>query len=86
MQDMSKTPKSAVALSQDAVDGATPTMTFEEALASLETIVARIESGSVGLEESVQQYEAGVKLVQHCQGVLAQAEQRIEELKLRTSP
>jgi exodeoxyribonuclease VII small subunit len=53
---------------------------FEEALAELETILADIEGGDVPLEESLVKYERGQFLVQHCRGVLAQAEKQIEQL------
>lgn len=46
----------------------------------LESIVQRIERGEIGLEESLAQYERGVKLINRCKEVLSQAEQRVEEL------
>ncbi|MEO1130426.1 MAG: exodeoxyribonuclease VII small subunit [Planctomycetota bacterium] len=55
-------------------------MTFEQAIASLESINDRIESGEIGLEESLLEYERGMKLIAHCRAVLDQAEQRVEEL------
>jgi len=54
--------------------------TFEEALSELEQIVADIESGQVGLEESLVRYERGTFLIQHCRGVLNSAEKQIELL------
>lgn len=56
------------------------TLGFEEAMARLEALIERIESGEVGLEESIAAYEQGVKLIQRCKGVLAASEQRVEEL------
>jgi exodeoxyribonuclease VII small subunit len=53
---------------------------FEEALAELEKILSNIESGQVGLEESLVQYERGSFLVQHCRAVLDKAEKQIELL------
>lgn len=53
---------------------------FEEAIAELEKILSEIESGGVGLEESLARYERGTFLVQHCRGVLAQAEKQIEQI------
>jgi exodeoxyribonuclease VII small subunit len=53
---------------------------FEEALAELEQILAEIESGNVGLEESLSKYERGNFLIQHCRGVLSAAEKQIEQL------
>ncbi len=53
---------------------------FETALSQLEGIIERIESGEVGLEESLSQYEHGVKLIRQCRGILDRAEQKIEQL------
>lgn len=54
--------------------------TFEQAVAQLEQIVAAIESGQIGLEESLARYEQGMALVKHCRGILDRAEKRIELL------
>ena len=54
--------------------------TFEEAVAQLEQIVAAIESGQIGLEESLAKYEQGMELVKRCRGILDKAEKRIEQL------
>ncbi len=53
---------------------------FEEALKELEQILAEIEAGEVGLEESLLKYERGHFLIQHCRGVLSGAEKQIEQL------
>lgn len=53
---------------------------FEDALRELEQILSEIEGGSVGLEESLVKYERGNFLIQHCRGVLGQAEKQIELL------
>ncbi len=53
---------------------------FEEALEELQGIVGRLEDGELGLEESLDQYERGTRLLRHCLGVLQNAEQRIELL------
>ena len=54
--------------------------TFEESVAQLEQIVAAIESGQIGLEESLAKYEQGMELVKRCRGILDKAEKRIEQL------
>jgi exodeoxyribonuclease VII small subunit len=54
--------------------------TFEAAVAELEKIVAAIESGQIGLEESLAKYEQGMELVKKCRGILDRAEKRIEQL------
>lgn len=55
-------------------------MNFEQAVAMLREIVEKVEAGEIGLEESIQQYECGCELIQHCRGILNRAEQRIETL------
>ena len=57
-----------------------PPRNFEEALAELEQILADIERGQVGLEDSLLKYERGNFLIQHCRTVLATAEKQIELL------
>ena len=58
-------------------------MTFETALAELETIVARLEGGKAPLAESIAIYERGEALKAHCEGLLKAAEARIEKVSLR---
>jgi exodeoxyribonuclease VII small subunit len=53
---------------------------FEDALSELEQILADIEGGGIGLEESLAKYERGNFLIQHCRGVLQSAEKQIELL------
>ena len=55
-------------------------MTFERALKELEAIVERLEKGAVELEESITIYERGEALKEHCDGLLKQAEARVEKL------
>ena len=53
---------------------------FEKSLQQLEKIVSNMESGELGLEESLQQFENGIKLAKSCQDTLANAELRVEQL------
>ena len=53
---------------------------FEKSLQHLEKIVAQMESGELGLEESLEQFEKGIKLAKNCQDTLANAELRVEQL------
>ncbi|MEM9167786.1 MAG: exodeoxyribonuclease VII small subunit [Planctomycetota bacterium] len=53
---------------------------FDAALAELESIIERIESGEVGLEESLTAYERGVGIASRCRTLLERAEQRVTEL------
>lgn len=57
-------------------------MPFEHALKELETIVAKLEQGSVDLEQSIQIYERGEALKKHCEKLLSQAEKKIEKIRL----
>lgn len=53
---------------------------FEKSLQQLEKIVGSMESGELGLEESLEQFEKGIKLARSCQDTLAGAELRVEQL------
>lgn len=55
---------------------------FEEAIEELESIIEQVESGQVGLEESLARYERGMKLVSQCRAILETAEKRIAELSM----
>ncbi len=67
----------------DADNSDVKAMTFEAALAELETIVARLEGGKAPLAESIAIYERGEALKSHCEGLLKAAEARIEKITLR---
>jgi len=54
--------------------------TFEAALGELAEIVSGLEDGSIDLEESLAQFEKGMRLLRHCHQILSNAEQRIEQL------
>jgi exodeoxyribonuclease VII small subunit len=53
---------------------------FEKSLQNLEKIVSNMESGELGLEESLAQFEKGIKLAKNCQDTLTNAEFRVEQL------
>jgi exodeoxyribonuclease VII small subunit len=55
-----------------------PPKTFEAAVEELEQILNLIESGDLGLEETLVKYERGNFLIQHCREVLNAAEKQIE--------
>jgi exodeoxyribonuclease VII small subunit len=56
-------------------------LTFEAALAKLETIVESMETGEVPLADLLSKFEEGNKLLKHCEGRLKEAELKIEQLK-----
>ncbi len=53
---------------------------FEQALSELENLVEQLESGDLSLDQSLQQFKRGVELTRHCQGILKQAQQIVEQL------
>ena len=55
-------------------------MRYEEALQELEDILATLEGESRGLDETVDLYERGRVLLQHCQNLLEQAELKVRKL------
>lgn len=56
-------------------------MGYEEAVKRLEKIVAELEDGSKGLDESLKLYEEGTKLAALCNELLESAEQKIVKLQ-----
>ena len=55
---------------------------FEKNLQKLEMIVEKIESGEIGLEESVQLYEEGMKIKKICDKKLKDIEMQIKKIKI----
>jgi exodeoxyribonuclease VII small subunit len=56
------------------------TLDFEAALAELQAIVEKMESGDQTLEEALASFQRGVELTRTCQQGLKEAEQRVEKL------
>ncbi|ROS01608.1 exodeoxyribonuclease VII small subunit [Sinobacterium caligoides] len=50
---------------------------FEKSLSELETIVEQLEDSELSLEDSLKQFEKGIKLTRECQQALDEAEQRV---------
>jgi exodeoxyribonuclease VII small subunit len=59
---------------------------FEQSLDELEQLVARMESGELGLDESLRAFERGVALYRRCQSALEQADLRVKLLLDPESP
>lgn len=53
---------------------------FEETLRGLEDIVERLEKGDLTLDETLSEYEQGIKLYKQCVALLEQAEKKIQIL------
>ena len=56
------------------------TPSFEEALAELEALVTRLESGEQGLEQDLADFERGISLSRQCEKQLQDAEQVVYKL------
>jgi exodeoxyribonuclease VII small subunit len=55
-------------------------MSFEKALADLESIVQKLEKGGLSLNESLALFEKGVKLAKYLREELGKAEKKVEVL------
>ena len=53
---------------------------FEESMNRLEAIVAQLEKGECGLDQSLKLFEEGAKLAGQCEELLDKAEQRVNLL------
>jgi exodeoxyribonuclease VII small subunit len=53
---------------------------FEDALKKLEKIVEKLERGSLPLEEAMEAFAEGVRLVKYCNQKLDEAENRVQTL------
>ncbi len=65
--------------------GDTSQLSFEDALRALESIVRRLESGDVPLDESISLYAQGEELRKRCLERLQAAEARIQKLTIDPS-
>jgi len=53
---------------------------FESAMIELEDLVNKIETGNLSLEDSLKEFEKGIKLSRVCQSALKDAENRVKIL------
>lgn len=58
---------------------------FEKDLEKLEKIVAALEEGGLSLDDSLKQFEQGIKLARRCERALSEAEKKIEVLTRKAS-
>ncbi len=59
-------------------------LSFEEAVQSLEDIIAHLETGDVALAELIEQYDGGSQLLKVCKQRLEEAELKIELLRKKS--
>ncbi len=57
-------------------------MSFEDALTELESIVRNLETGQTKLDDSISHYERGVALKKHCEKRLNDARLKIEKISM----
>jgi len=55
-------------------------LSFEEAIKKLEITIEKLEKEELTLEETLQNFQEGMKLTQHCKRILGQAEEKVELL------
>lgn len=60
--------------------------TLEENLQALETLVDQLEQGQLGLSESLELYQKGVKLVQSCEKQITQAKLKVTQIAAQSEP
>ena len=79
----------SAAAGQDGNDGGAPgeqhrrrigALAFDAALAELQAVVSKLEAGNLALEDSIELYEQGVMLHEHCTRLLNHAELRVQRL------
>ena len=56
-------------------------LSFEDALAELEIIVNKLESGDVSLDEAIKAYERGSILKEQCEKKLNEAKLKVEKIE-----
>jgi exodeoxyribonuclease VII small subunit len=60
-------------------------LSFEQALSELETIVSRLEQGKSSLDNAISAYERGAALKRHCEAKLREAREKVEKITLDAS-
>ena len=60
-------------------------MSYEQALAELDQLIARLEGGAVQLDEAIACYERGSRLAQRCSELLDRTEQTVMQLVVGAS-
>lgn len=58
------------------------TLKFEDAMQRLDAIIEAMESGEIGVEDSISRYEEAMKLAAHCREILDKSEQRIKKIQI----
>ena len=82
-QNDNQAPEGGQNLQNDQTEPVDPAeLSFEEALAELESLTARMAAGDMTLAQSVRAYERGAKLLRCCRGELEGARVAIERIRV----
>ncbi len=65
------------------IDAPVDVLSFDDALAALQRVVADLETGGLPLERSIALYERGVALHERCATLLSDAELKVQQLVTR---
>ena len=55
-------------------------LSYEAALAELDSLIQKLEGGSIPLDDAIAAYERGTRLAQHCGALLDRTERRVSSL------
>ena len=53
---------------------------LESSINEINTLIEQMEQGELSLEQSLERFERGIRLIKHCQKVLQEAEQKVQIL------
>lgn len=68
--------RAAAAMQQPEVES----LSFEAAVAELDSLIERLEAGSIALDDAIAAYERGARLARHCEALLDRTERRVNAL------
>ena len=61
-------------------------MSFEKGLSELQKLVQELELNDISLEQSVENFEKGIKVAKYCERKLKDAEDKVKAILDQTDP
>tara|TARA_R100001079_G_C4327327_1_gene101619 strand:- start:71 stop:259 length:189 start_codon:yes stop_codon:yes gene_type:complete len=61
-------------------------MSFEKGLSELQKLVQELERNDISLEQSVENFEKGIKVAKYCERKLKDAEDKVKAILDQTDP
>jgi exodeoxyribonuclease VII small subunit len=61
---------------------AAPIISFEDAFAQMQAVIVQLEAGDIPLEDAIAAFEKGVRLAQHCNVLLDEAQLRVQTIEM----